>query len=241
MQIIRQWAKQLPLVPRLYSALCTTIERYQLRSKTIEQRFTEVYQTNAWSGKESLSGTGSDLDQTANLIAHLPQIFARYQIQSVLDVPCGDFNWMQKLNLDRVEYLGADIVREMIETNQQKFAAPKRKFIHLNLIEDALPKVDLIFCRDCLVHFSFADTLRALNNMCASGSTYLLTTTFPETKKNKDVATLRWRTLNLQGAPFHLPPPLELFNEGCTEANGMFRDKSMALWRINDIKKILQG
>jgi hypothetical protein len=33
--------------------------------KTRREKFTEVYQKNTWRGSESVSGTGSDLRQTA--------------------------------------------------------------------------------------------------------------------------------------------------------------------------------
>jgi hypothetical protein len=40
----------------------------------------------------------------------------------LLDIPCGDFNWMKLLNLG-VDYIGADIVGELIAENRRRFGA----------------------------------------------------------------------------------------------------------------------
>jgi hypothetical protein len=48
----------------------------------------------------------------------------------------------------------------------------------------------------------------------ASGARYLITTTFPEHAENADVADGDWRPLNLERAPFRLPPPAAVLVEG---------------------------
>lgn len=99
--------------------------------------------------------------------------------------------------------------------------------------------MDLIFCRDCLVHLSLQDIWRSLHNVCASRSEYLLITTFTERVENHDIVTGRWRTLNLEAAPFVFPRPLRLIKEGCTEDDGVYADKALGLWRVADIRKSL--
>ena len=39
----------------------------------------------------SFSGTGSNLDQTKEIIKKLPILIKNYKIKSILDIPCGDF------------------------------------------------------------------------------------------------------------------------------------------------------
>lgn len=90
--------------------------------------------------------------------------------------------------------------------------------------------------RDCLVHLSLENIYNSIKNIKASGSKYLMTTTFPEHPVNFDIQTGDWRPLNLQIKPFNFPKPLILINENCTELNGRFRDKSMALWEIDKIE-----
>jgi hypothetical protein len=102
--------------------------------------------------------------------------------------------------------------------------------------KDSLPAVDMVFCRDLLVHLSYADAFAALRNLRASGSTYLFTTTFTRRSRNFDIPTTgEWRPLNLQLAPFGFSEPLTLINEKCTEGDGSWSDKGLGLWRISDL------
>ncbi|MFN7119827.1 MAG: hypothetical protein ACK4TA_23740, partial [Saprospiraceae bacterium] len=42
--------------------------------KSTEEIFTEISRTNTWLESESISGIGSSLQQTAEIITHLPDI-----------------------------------------------------------------------------------------------------------------------------------------------------------------------
>lgn len=155
----------------------------------------------------------------------------------MLDVACGDFFWLSSVDLGEIDYIGADIVAEMVRQNSSKFAGHRRSFIQLDLCETVPPQVDLIFSRDTLVHLSFKDIKAAIDNMVRSGSRYLLTTTFPDTGVNRNIATGMWRPLNLCAAPFLFPQPLEIICEGYRDIDSRYPDKSMALWLIADISK----
>ncbi len=157
-------------------------------------------------------------------------------IVSVLDIPCGDFNWMQRVDLSKIDYVGADIVEELIKNNiEQHKKQENLKFIVLNLIRDPLPKSDMIIVRDCLVHFSYEDINRAIKNIKSSDSKYLLTTTFTSYHSNHDIVTGYWRPLNLQEKPFNFPSPMLVINENYAEGNGGYLVKSMALWDIAEV------
>jgi 2-polyprenyl-3-methyl-5-hydroxy-6-metoxy-1,4-benzoquinol methylase len=204
-------------------------------NKSIKEVFTIIHQTNHWQGDSSASGVGSDNKQTAVIRQVLPDIIASFHIDTMLDLPCGDFNWMQHVALPIKKYIGADIVEELIQTNQARYASAQRQFRILDLTRDELPAANLLFCRDCLVHLSFEDIAKIFHNLKNSSIQYLLTTTFPTRTENKDIRTGDWRVLNLQAAPFHLPEPLLLINEQCTEGNGWYADKSMGLWKVEDL------
>lgn len=213
--------------------------RYSLNRLKTEEVFTNIYKGNRWLGNESISGQGSTIDQTKIIIQDIPTLFRELGAATVLDIPCGDFFWMSKVDLSGVDYLGADIVEPLILKNNERYAGDKIHFKKLNLISDKLPRVDIIFCRDCLVHLSFHDVFKALANVCMSESTYFLTTTFPSRTSNVDIMTGEWRTLNLEIAPFNFPKPLKLIIEGCTEYNDAYSDKALGLWKIDDLKKAL--
>ena len=91
---------------------------------------------------------------------------------------------MQKVDISTIDYLGADIVNDLIESNK-KYDSKKINFEKLDIIKDDLPKCDLIFCRDCLVHFSNEDLIKAINNILKSNSKFLMTTYFVKRRFNK--------------------------------------------------------
>lgn len=199
-----------------------------------EDVFTRHYETNFWASDESVSGPGSTEVETRRVREALPRIVAERHVTSMLDAPCGDFHWMKTVDLGGVDYIGGDVVKPLIERNQETYGSPTRRFVHLDLTHDALPKVDLLFCRDCLFHLSFAQITAALANFRRSGSTWLLTTTHPASKANVDIKTGEFRSLNLTGWPFDLPQPIELIYERPDAGFGDV-DKALGLWRIADL------
>lgn len=205
------------------------------RARSTPDIFRHIYRTNHWSGQDSVSGEGSSRDQTHRIEAAIPALVSELGIEVLLDVPCGDFGWMRHAELGACRYIGGDIVPELVERNEERYGRQGRTFIVLDLTSDPLPRAGLILCRDCLVHLSYSDIFRALENVAASGAEYLLTTTFPACPENEDIATGDWRLLNLELPPFNFPPPSRLINEGCTEGDGRFRDKSLGLWRVADL------
>jgi len=227
--------RNFPSFANFYRKLKYYQKSKQLSSLPIQDVFTDVYRKNSWGDSESKSGSGSSLQNTATLRAVLPGLQKELGIRSMLDIPCGDFHWMKEVEVDIEMYLGADIVSELIQSNNQRFGNKTRKFLVLDITKDELPKVDLIFCRDCLIHFSDDDVFRAINNIKKSRSKYLMTTTHTQHTKNENIVTGLWRPINLQIAPFNFPEPLKIINENCTVQGGLLADLSQGLWRIADI------
>ena len=103
-----------------------------------------------------------------------------------------------------------DIVPELID-KAQKYSSHQVQFRVGDIVRSDLPKADLILCRDCLVHLSYKDIFECLHNFRRSGSTYLLTTTFPgQVRRHWNIATGMWRPIDLERPPFNFPKPLRL-------------------------------
>lgn len=200
-----------------------------------EETFTSIFRTSYWGDGESKSGAGSSLAATEVVRAALPGIVERHGIKSILDIPCGDFNWMREVNLSGVQYIGGDIVGELIPILTERYRTDSRAFQQLDLMSSDLPRSDLVICRDCLGHLSFVDARRALDNVIRSGSRYFLATTFPGHHDNRTIHTGKWYHYNLQDEPFCLPEPIELVNEDCRDWYPHFADKSLGLWRVADL------
>ena len=236
-KLLRGVAKRIPGVPYLF-------QRYvalTLKSRPAEDVFTSYFARNTWGGRESVSGQGSDAEQTRIIVRELGGLVRELGIRTLLDVPCGDFHWMNDVDLGATSYVGADIVADLIKRNEMRYGSERVRFEKRNLVEDSLPKVDMIFCRDCLVHFSFADIWRAFRNFQESGGRYLLTTTFIERDANPDIATGGWRPLNLERPPFCLPPPVAVIDERCLHSGGAGRDKRLGLWELASLPTSNQG
>ena len=206
------------------------------RDKSMPETFKTIFENNYWKGKESICGETSGIEQTRVIRDFLQKVCKKYEINTILDIPCGDFVWMNEVDLNGITYIGADIVPEMIQSNQEKYAREKVDFKVLDITSDALPASDLIICRDCLVHLSFNDIHKAIRNIINSGSKFLLCTSFIENRFNYDIVCGDWRTLNMQKAPFRFPEPLDVCNEHCMIDAGIYNDKAICLWRISELK-----
>jgi hypothetical protein len=194
--------------------------------------FSRIHRENAWGDAESVSGPGSTRARTAAFIDDLVTALRELEVRALLDVACGDFNWTGPV-ADAVDrYIGVDIVPALIEANRVRHGGPRREFLLLDVTRDLLPAADAVLCRDCLVHFSFADAGVALANIRRSGARYLIATTFVDRPDNAEVRTGGWRTLNLEAAPFHFPPPLRLIDERRTADGGRYRDKRLGIWPV---------
>lgn len=208
--------------------------------RDIKDIFDDIYKENHWGDENSISGPGSVAQQTKIVVNALPKIFRQLNIRSMLDIPCGDYNWMQHVEKTNIKYIGGDIVEDVIIENKKKFRHVDVSFHWLDLLSSSLPKVDVIFCRDCLVHFSFADVDKALHNIVKSGAKYFISTTFITQTINQDISTGGWRPLNLRIAPFNLPEPMSTLIEKCTENNGKYSDKALGIWKVHDINYYLK-
>lgn len=225
-RLIKKWRQRLR--DRKYKRV-----RLAMVDKPHDVVFTEIFKAKYWGDFDSVSGPGSTLPQTKHVIEWLPHALRELQVASMLDIPCGDFHWMQHVNLEGVQYIGADIVPEIIQANTAEHAGTGREFRTLDLCASSLPRVDLIFTRDCLVHLPHEMIWDALDNVRRSGAHWLMATCFPNTVENKDIRVGEWRRLNLMRPPFNFPHPKLLKHEGTPEFDDC-DDKHLAVWAVED-------
>jgi len=201
-----------------------------------ETIFTEIFRNNLWGDPSSASGSGSNLQYTRRLRKQLPWVFANLNITSVLDAPCGDFFWMKEVKFyDELNYVGGDIVGEMINQLGNKHSNSKRNFVHLDVVNDMLPRADLWLCRDCFIHLSNDEVMRSLCNFVRSRIQYLLTTTYNFGRYNSDINSGDLRYLNLTKGPFNLPKPLLLIRD----YEFPFLPRRLALWNRHQVERAL--
>lgn len=217
--------------------------------KSRAEFFENVYRRNLWEGLESRSGQGSDVAYTQDLIKALPGMLRRLEIKSFLDVPCGDFNWMKYVDFGSTSYLGGDIVGELVAKNRKLYESASRRFEVIDMVTDRLPMFDMIFIRDCFIHFSNALVLETLANVRRSGIRYVCLTNdlnplrFPhganiELDRTVSDVNFEFRPICFELPPYSFPPPIKVMLDGQAwhPWNGI---KAMCVWETAAIERTI--
>ena len=102
---------------------------------------------------------------------------------------------------------------------------------------DPLPDADLWLCRDCLIHLSFEDVERAVQNFLASEIPYWLVTTHTKVNRNIDIPTGHCRMINLAKEPFNFGEPLRYVEDTDHDGTG----KSLGLWERETLRATLEA
>lgn len=203
-----------------------------LRSRTLGERFSAIYRNRVWLNDRpsgSLSGLGSELEKTKGIRLGLPGLLASLDTRILLDVGCGDFNWMSAVSLG-CPYIGIDVAESVIELNTQRYASLHRSFLAVDATKDPLPRADTALCREVLFHLSFKDIWALIRNLRASGVSRLIATTDPSTDFNADILSGDFRLLNLAKAPFRFPCP-DFFIPDDEVSPG----RVLAAWRVSSL------
>ncbi|MEL6798791.1 MAG: class I SAM-dependent methyltransferase [Pseudomonadota bacterium] len=195
------------------------------------------------------SGPGSTLRRTRRLRRALPGLFRDYGVRTFLDVPCGDWNWMQAVDLSGVDYIGGDISGEVIDTVQHTFAGPGRRFQRIDLANDPLPRADMIMVRECLIHLTDPVRWQVLENIARSDISYLLLTIDLVDENLPLDRDGDHQNFNPMLAPFHFPTPVAVIPEtaddldlavlGAADAGPWKRARAMGLWSAAQIQAVL--
>lgn len=198
----------------------------------VQLRFYRIYKNRHWGGRfsESASGLGSSLAATTSIRAQLPSLLRSLDCTSLLDIGCGDFNWMRHVELD-CRYIGVDIVEQVISQNQLLYGSPMVDFQCLDASSDLLPvAVDVVLCREVLFHLSFKHALALVSNVGATNSRFFIATHIPAERPNSDTYTGGFRPLDLRKKPFAFPEPIN-----CIQDDGVSENRRLCVWRVDDL------
>lgn len=170
--------------------------------------FENVYKNADWgSNVEGVgtSGGGSTLSATDLYRRYLQQFFKQHAIKSVVDGGCGDWEFSQTIDWSGIDYKGFDIVPTLIKRNKQKFGKPNIQFFDGNIVEDDLPKADLLIVKHVLQHLPNKDVQTFLTKQLSKYRHVLLINgvdrdTF--TAQNVDIPPGGYRHLDVTKPPF---------------------------------------
>jgi hypothetical protein len=206
--------------------------------------FVKIYKESRWCTyqQESVSGTGSTLRNTETLRLELPKICKKYGIKNIVDIACGDFNWMKEIVNEFDYYRGVDIVDALIKVNKDKYEKKNHiEFIKADAIDDFGKCIegrnfDAVILKDVLVHFPNEYVLKVLKSLNDSPIRYVFITHFDSIEANIDIAGFKgWRPQNFTLSPWEMNKPLESISS-LTEiykwGNNDNTDKTLSLWQI---------
>jgi hypothetical protein len=219
--------------------------------KIYQDVFSQIYENYGFGGTESRSGFGSTLSETKELREKIKALIQDKNIKSVIDIPCGDFNWMKEIVFSFESYIGGDIVENAVKTNNEKYSNSKIKFINFDLINDVIPTSDLLIVRDIIGHLPLHDGKKIIENILNSNCKYLLSTTWAKktesgwskcnpndvSRENEGVEYGRFYPVNLMESPFNLPEP-EIYLEEDVYVDNFENGnrKVLAFWDLSKIK-----
>lgn len=159
MSTIKQIVKR-----NLPQALLSLVRSYKNRhynNLSTEQIFTKIYESGAW-GKAAdpdspfYSGSGSSReDEISGYVKSVGDFLSSFDEKlDAVDLGCGDFFVGSKIRKFCNNYIACDVVPSLIDFNKTRFQHDAVQFKTLNLIEDELPRGDVVFVRQVLQHLT---------------------------------------------------------------------------------------
>lgn len=220
----------------------------------MDRKLQEAFEKKTWAQEDKnkpRSGPGSTLRRTRRLRKGLPGLFKELDIKVFLDAPCGDWNWMQAVDLRGVEYIGGDISKELVDDVQTEHAGPGRTFKHLDLATDKLPKCDMIMVRECLIHLTDPMRWKVIKNIHKAKIPYLLLTMDLVDRNISLTENGQHSNFNPMMAPFNFPEPdrhiaessdqVDLHDLTDADVGPWKRRRVMGLWTHEQLSDVLEN
>jgi SAM-dependent methyltransferase len=158
-----EWAKrvrrELWIQPRMKKAYA---------SLSVAEAFRKIYFTKSWGsdGKPFFSGAGSYGAVSDAYCAEVSAFIKKQKIRRVVDLGCGDFSVGRRIaEASEVEYIGVDIVAELIDYHKSQIYMANVSFLCANIMTDKLPSADLCLIRQVFQHLSNDEISQVLANV----------------------------------------------------------------------------
>jgi SAM-dependent methyltransferase len=145
------------------------IERDRARDagKSPREIFTAIYREGRWGGTAGAfhSGSGSGVEHADRYAEAVKSFIRERGVRSVVDLGCGDFRVGARLLDVNVDYIGVDVVEDLVRRNQAEHGGARVRFRCLDAIEEPPPPADLCLVRQVLQHLSNAQIASVLANL----------------------------------------------------------------------------
>lgn len=129
----------------------------------------QVYDLNLWGANKTkfYSGEGSHHSNYVKpYITVVSSFLSSFSIPPVVcDLGCGDFNIGRQLVKYSNNYIGVDIVNDLILHNKKIFNQKQLEFKCLDLVKDSIPAGDCAIIRQVFQHLSNDEVQQILNKL----------------------------------------------------------------------------
>lgn len=164
--------------------------------------FEEIYKNNSWGFG---SGHGSLPAVTKGYCRFIQDFMRINEIKSVVDYGCGDWQFSRFINWQGIDYIGLEIVPDLVEKNNQLYGKKNIRFVFSPSDLSKLPEADLLLVKDVLQHLSENQIKEFIDKALPRYHFALITNGVePLELLNRDIKTGRFRPLDLRKSPFYL-------------------------------------
>jgi len=159
--------------------------------------FQRIADNREWNSAETVSGPGSEVANTQPLREQLPEVIkeaaSAYLLKSsrrsatptLLDLGCGDCNWISTLDLSGWKYIGVDAMRVK---SRRKVNATTTQYTVADFTDKdfKLPVADAVLLRNVLQHLPIVLSDSLINKVLEMKPQYFMVTSFPDEPDTDD-------------------------------------------------------
>lgn len=175
----------------------------------------QVYEMQLWGSNASkfYSGDGSHNPAIVKPYVEVVKTFLTSFKKpiTVCDLGCGDFNIGKEFVKFTKNYIGVDIVKNLIDFNKSTYKNPNLEFCCLDIAKDDLPVADCVIVRQVLQHLSNTE-VESIVKKLQNYKYVILTEHLPKEDfiPNKDIISGQGIRLKKQSGINLLAPPFNL-------------------------------
>lgn len=182
------------------------------------EHFTQIYASGGWGG-ECGSGGGSLESNTIEYRNFLEKFIVENNIKRIYDFGCGDWTFSRLIDWSKVKYTGVDVVKSVIDNNNEHYKSENIKFIYLKDTEKFYRnKGDLLLIKDVLQHWRNSEITAFLDEVVNNFKFILITNSSPQEKDWQDTPEKN-RPLSCKFYPLKKYNIKHLFNSGEKEVS----------------------
>ena len=177
----------------------------------MENKFANIYNKGIW-GKVNgvgVSGSGSNISPDNKwYMKELYNIINDNNVSTICDIGCGDWNISKEINWDGLTYLGIDVYRNVIQTNQKLYSKDNISFVHDDILKRDIKGYDLIIIKDVLQHWEDIDITNMIEKLLHNNKLVYIVNGF---KFGRTPEKNNWTIRNIQNKySYH---PLDLYKK----------------------------